>query len=596
MLSWVDRDMRRFTKQRTRRFGRAGALAAALAAVPSCGPSPTAPDPGPVAELTFTSSTLDLSGDLQAGTSLRNVGTLALGPITLAVGQLELGGVSVPGASVEASPAEVATLNPGASVNLTVSVVSDVALQPGSYSARLDAVVSGRSEASVGLGFVVEAPAVDVASIEIPGAPVGARQGDVLVLRAEARDESGSTMDGVQIAWAVSPPGAGLITAEGRFVGYEPGVAQITASAGDQEATATIEISPRGLTQGSFAVFGQGAQDLRFNSDLWLHGDCAYTGTWGDRQGQLGNTLNVWDISDPARPELTAELGVDARVVNDVKVRSDGKVAVISHEFSIDQQNGVTLLDLSGDCSASVLSRFAAGLQSGVHNVWVEGDFVYVVADGVGSGLRILDISDPKSPTVVAAFADPFSFLHDVYVRDGLAFLSHWDSGLIVLDVGNGIVGGSPSDPREVSRIRTSGGQTHNAWYWPERGLVFVGEEDFATPGIMHVVDVADLFAPVEVATFRVAADTPHNFWLDEEREILHMAWYTQGIISLDVSGGLLGELERQGRTMASQRYSGLGACPGSATGTCTWAPQLHEGLLYVADMNTGLWVLTPEF
>ena len=194
MLLWVDRHMRRSTKQGPHRFERV-AIAAVLALLPSCGAPPTAPDPGPVAELTFTSSTLDLSGDLQAGTSLRNVGTVAFGPITIAVGQLELGGVSVPGASVEASPAEVATLNPGASANVTVSVVSDVALQPGSYSARLDAVVAGRSEASIGLGFVVEAPAVDVASIEILGAPAGARQGDVVVLRAEARDGSGSTMD-----------------------------------------------------------------------------------------------------------------------------------------------------------------------------------------------------------------------------------------------------------------------------------------------------------------------------------------------------------------------------------------------------------------
>jgi hypothetical protein len=167
---------------------------------------------------------------------------------------------------------------------------------------------------------------------------------------------------------------------------------------------------------------------------------------------------------------------------------------------------------------------------------------------------------------------------------------------LIILDVGNGIVGGSPTDPREVSRVRTRGGQTHNAWYWPERGLVFVGEEDFTTPGMMHVVDVADLLAPVEVASFRIPADTPHNFWLDEGREILHMAWYTEGIVSLDVAGELLGDLERQGRILARQRYSGFGDCPGSATGTCAWAPQLHEGLLYLADMNTGLWVLTPDF
>lgn len=588
--------MRRRAKERAKGFRMAATAGVLFSFLPGCGASPAAPDPQSVAELAFTSMSLDLGDELRAGTSLRNVGTIALGPIEIVVGPLELGGATVPGASVEASPAEVATLNPGAAVEVTVSVRSDVVLQPGSYSARVDAIVGGRSEASVGLGFVVEMPAADVASLEILGAPTDARQGDAVLLRAEARDGSGAKMDGVQIAWTVTPAGAGLVTAEGRFVGYEPGSARISASAGGREASATIDVSPRGTAQGSWALSGQGAQDLRFNSDLWVHGDCAYTGTWGDRQGQLGNTLNVWDISDPAAPGLADDLLVDARVVNDVKVRSDGSLAVISHEFSTDQQNGITLLELSADCGASAVGRFTTGLQSGVHNVWVEGDFVYVVTDGIGSGLRVLDISDPENPTIVAGFADPFSFLHDVYVRDGLAFLSHWDSGLIILDVGNGIVGGSPRDPREVSRIRTSGGQTHNAWYWPERGLVFVGEEDFTTPGIMHVVDVTDLFAPVEVASFRVAADTPHNFWLDEERQILHMAWYTQGIISLDVSGGLLGELERQGRVIASQRYAGLGNCPGSAGGTCTWAPQLHEGLLYVADMNTGLWILTPEF
>ncbi|MEJ2339569.1 MAG: hypothetical protein P8Y15_11865, partial [Gemmatimonadales bacterium] len=239
----------------TQRFERV-AIAAVLALLPSCGGSPTAPGPGPVAELAFTSSTLDLGSDLQAETTLRNVGTAAVGPITIAVGTLQIGGVSVPGASVEASPDEVPTLNPGAGVSVTVSVVSDVALQPGSYSARLDAVVSGRSEASLGLGFLVEAPAVDVASIEILDAPTTVRQGDVLVLSAEARDESGSTMDGVQVAWTVVPPDAGLVTAEGRFVAYEPGIARLTASAGSQEATATVDVSPRGLAQGSFTVSG----------------------------------------------------------------------------------------------------------------------------------------------------------------------------------------------------------------------------------------------------------------------------------------------------------------------------------------------------
>ncbi len=289
-------------------------------------------------------------------------------------------------------------------------------------------------------------------------------------------------------------------------------------------------------------------------------------------------------------------------MVNDVKVRADGVLAVLSHEGSADRQNGVTLLDLSDPLHPAPIARFTASLERGVHNVWIDGDVVYVAVDGSdpASGLRVLDVSDPANPAVVASFyGGPAGggfgqFLHDVYVRDGLAFLSHWDAGLIILDVGDGVAGGSPQAPIEVGRVGTAGGDTHNAWYWPARGYAFVGEEDFSTPGIMHVVDATDLARPREVATFASPGTTPHNFWLDEAAEILYMAWYEQGIIALDVSGELLGELNRQGREIARLRYDGAGSC--TASGTCTWAPQVHQGLVWVSDMNGGLLSLRLDF
>jgi hypothetical protein len=112
----------------------------------------------------------------------------------------------------------------------------------------------------------------------------------------------------------------------------------------------------------------------------------------------------------------------------------------------------------------------------------------------------------------------------------------------------------------------------------------------------MHVIDVSDLWHPVEVASYAVQDVTPHNFWLDEDRGILYAAWYERGIRAVDVSGELLGELERQGRELGSAIYAGQGeACPGGTT-TCTWAPQLDGGRLYVSDMNSGLYVLSPTF
>ena len=436
--------------------------------------------------------------------------------------------------------------------------------------------------------------------------PSEVRQGEVAVFSALPHPSRRQPVVDPTLVWAVEPAEAGLITAEGRFVGYRPGPAAIVGTVAGVSGRLPVLIAARQGVRGEFELIGRGPVTERFTSDLWSHGRFGLTGTWLgggiDPPERLpGDTLFAWDLRNPRVPTLTAALTVDARTVNDVKIRSDGTLAVLTHEGSVDGLNGITLLDLTEPLQPTILTRFSAGLESGVHNVWIEGDFVYAVADGEGAGLRIIDISRvtdpllPTAPTVVASFVAETSFLHDVLVRDGLAFLSHWDAGLIILDVGNGVAGGSPQQPVEISRIATAGGQTHNAWYWPAAGYVFVGEEDFDTPGLMHVVDVSDLFHPREVATFGVPGETPHNFWVDEERGILYAAWYSAGVRAVDVSGELLGALEQQEREIAVTRYGSDAGCR-SVDGTCAWAPQLHEGLLHVSDLNTGLWIFRPTF
>ena len=179
--------------------------------------------------------------------------------------------------------------------------------------------------------------------------------------------------------------------------------------------------------------------------------------------------------------------------------------------------------------------------------------------------------------------------------RDGLAFVSHWDAGLVILDVGNGIAGGSPTNPVEVGRVITSGGNTHNAWYWPDEAYVFVGEEsepEFGSNhiGVLHVVDVSDLSDPREVATYAVRGATLHNFWLDEVEGILYVAWWRQGLKAIDVRRGLFGQLDQQQRLIAS-----VGFGPPDEQGR-SWGAQLHNGFVYVSEVIGGLWIFRPEF
>lgn len=579
------------------------ALLAGAAALSGCG------DDGPsggsgVERLAFQPASIDLGEATQATVELRNTGDLTVGPIELIGGPVQTeAGIELFGAGLQVSPSEISTLAPDAARAVSLSIDLPVGTPPGAFRVSLEARVGAQGLASLALRFSVSVtPGSPVAAVELTPVAGPLRQGDVVQWVAVARDSAGEVIASPPLNWILTPASAGLIRSDGRFVGYEPGPVTVTVFSGAASDEAAIDVVPRGVEGGAFQVVGHGEQTARFTSDLWVHGNVAYTGTWGSRAeggtSQLGNRLFAWDITDPAAPALADSVSVDARVVNDVKIRADGTLAVLTHEVSNDGRNGITLLDTSDPHHPTVITRLtAADLTPGIHNTWIDGSFLYAVVDGSSpvSGLRVIDVSDPAGPRIVSSFYAGSSFLHDVYVRDGLAFLSHWDAGLVIMDVGSGIAGGSPHSPREVGRVPTFGGQTHNAWYWPEAGYVFVGEEDFATPGIMHVVDARDLRNPTEVASFRVPGDTPHNFWLDEARGILYLAWYRMGLRALDVTGELLGQLERQGREIASVQYGSGAFCFGGA-GTCTWAPQLEGGLIYVSDLNTGLWVLQPTF
>jgi hypothetical protein len=97
------------------------------------------------------------------------------------------------------------------------------------------------------------------------------------------------------------------------------------------------------------------------------------------------------------------------------------------------------------------------------------------------------------------------------------------------------------------------------------------------------VVDVSDLEHPVEVAFYRLPGAGTHNFWMDEQRQILYAAYYNAGVIALDVSGELSGDLTAR---LIDQIQ------PGGVSNTYTWGVQLAGGSLYAVDMLSGLWEL----
>lgn len=453
---------------------------------------------------------------------------------------------------------------------------------------------------------VIEVKPNPVAAVSLETGVVDVRTGDVVRSVVHVEDKAGRALRDVHVAYSVratsGADGGAVAYEDGVFVGERPGTYLLEATAGGRSAAVTINVVPRRVQQRATLV-GRGLVPHVATSDLWVFEgadgrDYAYTGTHAHGGGER---MFVWDVTDPRDPALTDSVLVDARVVNDVKVNADATLAVITREAASDRKNGIVILDISDPAHPAVLSQFTDRLTAGIHNVWIYGDLVYAINDGTRA-IHIVDISDPEKPTHVGRWelrpGDDNKYLHDVWVKDGLAYVSYWNDGLVILDVGAGSKGGTPVEPQLVSSIKYPSGHTHTAFRYGD--YVFVGDEIMGCSectngprGYVHVIDVRDVERPEEVAKFEIPDAGSHNIWVEDDR--LYIAYYQGGLRVVDVSGELRGDLYAQGRQIAhfdTRGERGEAIIPNS---TMAWGPQPFKGHIFVSDRHSGLWIVRLE-
>ncbi len=521
-------------------------------------------------------------------------------PITLKYEVIDKAGLTRENAQVEFSSKNesIATINSFGIINT---------VKPGkvSITAKIEGVVN-----TVNLN-VVKNP---ITRIELTADGNQARTGDVFHFSAKALDAKGRTVDDAPIYYSfygvsdnVSQSASGLIKQDGRFVADEAGTYTVTASCGVASASKTLKISPREVTR-KIEMVGHGSVNDRHTSDFWVWEgvdgrDYAVTGTWG-----ADGTAFFWDVTDPANITKIDSVKVDARTVNDVKISEDGTICVISREGASNRKNGLVIIDVKNPRDVEIISRFDENLTGGVHNVFIYEDHVYALSGG--QKYYIINIEDPKNPYAVSKFEldTPGHSIHDVWVVDGIAYSSNWSDGVQLVDVGNGIAGGSVKNPKQFASYAYPNNANHAAFpYRSKTGKFYVigGDEIFPyglntgkggvnmAGGYLHVIDFTDLDNPEEIARFEVPYAGSHNYWIEDD--ILYVAFYNGGVRVVDLSGELMGDLRKQGREIAwIIPNDGNGY---TANAPFTWGAQLYKGHIFYSDWNSGLWSakLEPE-
>ncbi|MDH4131823.1 MAG: hypothetical protein OEV95_08440 [Gemmatimonadota bacterium] len=431
------------------------------------------------------------------------------------------------------------------------------------------------------------------------GAP-GAAVASPLTVRVT--DQFGNARAGGAIAWQVTrgasaltddtttAPAADGLTSVGLTLGPAAGRTVVRASLG--ASAVQFEV----MARAPFTILGGGGNvPERWGSDLWVANGYAYGGTWGTRFAP-GNAVKIWQLGPGGAPTLADSIitpGIGT--VSDIEVSPDGKWLVFSTEGGANR--GLYAYELTAPGAPVFRARAlnSHGLHTAALSVIGGKLFAFAAQDPAGCALIIYDLSAAGAGTIAIASSTPIPdnyCIHDTFVRDGYAFVFAWNEGLYIFDVGNGSHGGSPATPVQVSKTTGFGGETHNGWWFHnpntgEKRYLFIGEEGpgvvgASSSGDIHVVDVSDLAAPREVGFFHLPGAGTHNFWMDEQAERLYAAYYNGGVVAIDVSGALSGDLSW--RKIAEIR-------PGGGS-TYVWGVMLAGGYLYVSDMVSGFWQL----
>ncbi|MGH7606103.1 MAG: Ig-like domain-containing protein [Gemmatimonadales bacterium] len=602
--------------------------------------------PVPNARVTFRAAggrfegSVDTSGTVIGGsTGTIPVAVIALVPGTKAfVLRTEVRIVPGPAAHITIAP-RVSKLVAGQRLRLTAEVTSaggDARADTVTWRSsnrrvvRVDrngvvtAVAAGRAAVTAAAGAASERVSFEVvpntvASVEIRPRGATVRQGDVIQFSARALTGAGREIPGLTPSWSFAP-GQGIITESGGFVAYQPGEYVVTASYGTDVAEVAVTATNRDVRR-PVEVVGRLPRTLFNTEEVWLHpnGRIAYLGT-----GSGGDRLYAIDVSDPSNPVVTDSIVANTRRVNDIMTTPDGGFMVFTREGAADRKNGIVIASLEDPAHPRPIAEFTDGVTAGVHSAFVYrqeqfGTHAYITNDGTGA-LHVIDISDPYHPKEVAQWrtprADAGRTLHDVDIKDGLAYLSYWNDGLVILDVGNGMAGGSPANPQLVSQykydlnalyrdveLRHGPGfirGTHTAWR--HKDYVFIADEVFPAGqvegardaaafrafGRLQVIDVSDLKNPHAVAWYEPEYGGVHNVWV--AGDTLYLGAYNGGFHAFDVSGELLGDLRAQEREIAHVHTADMEGVTKNTP--MTWGVVVRDGLAYVNDINNGLWIV----
>jgi hypothetical protein len=311
--------------------------------------------------------------------------------------------------------------------------------------------------------------------------------------------------------------------------------------------------------------------------------------------------LRIIDVSDPASPaevdlystpstvkamavtaqyaytlgdEIFRVLGIDiTNPLNPFGVRnyqtfdfSSNDIAVLDDYIYVADSLGIHILDTSNPTAPTEVGFFDtwgacadSNDKCAAESVVVVGSYAYVAA--AESGLRVLNISDPGNPVEIGHYDTP-GYAIDITVSGSYAYLAAGDNGLRIINISN------PSAPTEIGFYKAS--------WWEARAVAVADRYAYIAAGYagLRIIDVLNPAVPAEVGALSILGPAQDVTVVDG---YAYIAAGEAGLRVVDISDP------------AVPTEVGYFITPARTAQDVV----VENGLIYVADWNGGLFILT---
>lgn len=296
--------------------------------------------------------------------------------------------------------------------------------------------------------------------------------------------------------------------------------------------------------------------------------------------------LRVVDVNNPAKPKVAGFLPCNTSQ-NDIQVRGATAYMAVDSNAKADPEgrrdcweqlriapaSGVLVVDLSKPARPTAVGFVP--IKTGAHNTTLhptrpllyvsESESLSTEADNTALPVQVVDVSKPRAPRVQTTFTmGPGDSAHDITfnAKGTRAYVASGFGGVtVILDTSN------PLEPKVVSRVLDPAiNFAHQSDPTPDGKYLLVTDElagasgNFYCPGGgIHVWDISNEAAPVKVGAYFIPDSFPsveegprpnpigtgprffrctaHVMRISPDGKTLVMAWYSQGVQVLDLSG-----------------------------------------------------------